>query len=280
MSASTGIDDGKQADRLDRLSPAPVAGPRKRPQGTRHRGHFGHPSGFPADGKQAIIRDATASGHPYIAPDLARLLSGYGPPACYLDFEAMMPPIPLYEGTRPYQTLPFQWSLHAIADDGNVHHREFLADGGEDPRRRFAETLVVALGDFDGPIIVYSPYEQTRLKELAAQFSDLRSGITAIIARLLDLLPIVRGAVYLPEFRFSNSIKSVAPALRPGFGYDDLDGIADGTAAAGAFLRLASGVFAVPGEADQLRAALRAYCQRDTLAMVEVHRALAKLARL
>ena len=72
------------------------------------------PADFPLTWKQAIIRDATASGQPYVAPDLARLLRGYGPPACYLDFEAMMPPIPLYEGTRPYQTIPFQWSLHAV----------------------------------------------------------------------------------------------------------------------------------------------------------------------
>jgi hypothetical protein len=48
------------------------------------------------------------SGHPYVAPDLAGLLRNCGPPTCYLDFEAMMPPIPLYEGTRPYQTIPFQ----------------------------------------------------------------------------------------------------------------------------------------------------------------------------
>jgi hypothetical protein len=55
--------------------------------------------------KQIIIRDAMASGHPYVAPDLACLLRRCGPPSCYLDFEAMMPPIPLYEGTRPYQTI-------------------------------------------------------------------------------------------------------------------------------------------------------------------------------
>ena len=164
-----------------------------------------------------IIRDATASGRPYVAPDLARLLRGHGPPACYLDFEAMMPPIPLYEGTRPYQTIPFQWSLHATGADGILHHREFLADGASDPRRRFAETLIEALDAFDGPIVVYSAYEQTRLKELAGQFPDLRVALDAIIARLLDLLPIVRGAVYFPEFRFSNSIKAVAPALASGF---------------------------------------------------------------
>ena len=236
------------------------------------------PAGFSLTAKQAIIRDATASGQPYVAPDLARLLRGFAPPACYLDFEAMMPPIPLYAGTRPYQTIPFQWSLHAIDGDGILHHHEFLAASDGDPRRRFAETLIAALDAFAGPILVYSAYEQTRLKDLAGHLPELGPAIEAILARLLDLLPIVRGAVYLPEFDFSNSIKSVAPALSPGFGYDDLDGVADGAAASTAFLQLAAGVISHPEHVGQLQAALLAYCRRDTLAMVEVHRALMRLA--
>jgi hypothetical protein len=66
-----------------------------------------------------------------------------------------------------YQPVPFQWSLHAIDGDGVPHHREFLADGDDNPRRRFAETLIEALAAFDAAILVYSVYEQTRLKELA-----------------------------------------------------------------------------------------------------------------
>jgi hypothetical protein len=84
--------------------------------------------------------------------------------------------------------------------------------------------------------------------------------------RLADLLPIVRSAIYFPEFGFSNSIKSVAPALCPGFSYDGLHGVADGGAASGAFLQLASGALTVPGKADDLRNQLLAYCKRDTLA--------------
>ena len=122
----------------------------------------------------------------------------------------------------------------------------FLRMADDDPRRRFAETLIEALDAFDGPIIVYSAYEQTRLRELAGEFPDLRASLNAIIARLVDLLPIVRGAVYFPEFGFSNSIKSVAPALCPGFGYDDLEDIADGAAASAAFLQLASGCLSLP----------------------------------
>ena len=162
-----------------------------------------------------------------------------------------------------YQTVPFQWSLHAIDGDGVPHHREFLADGDDNPRRRFAETLIEALAAFDAPILVYSFYEQTRLKELAGEYPDLSAALTALIARLVDLLPFVGGAVYFPEFRFSNSIKSVAPALCPGFGYDDLEGVAAGGAASAAFLQLASGYLTSPEEVDPLRSALLEYCHRD-----------------
>ena len=238
----------------------------------------GIPPEFPLTWKQAIIRDAIVSGQPYIAIDLADRLQEFALPACYLDFEAMMPPIPLYPGTWPYQTIPFQWSLHTVDHEGILRHREFLAAGDGDPRRSFAETLIAALDQWPGPILVYSAYEQTRLKELAFHFPDLTPAIETIISRLRDLLPIVRGSVYFPDFGFSNSIKAVAPALCPGLAYDDLDGIADGSAAAGAFLQVASGAVPCPETVDQIRKALLAYCERDTLAMVEVHRVLMRLA--
>ncbi|HBK04356.1 MAG TPA: hypothetical protein DDZ81_00660 [Acetobacteraceae bacterium] len=236
------------------------------------------PRDFPLTWKQEIIRDAIASGRPYVAADLPSLLHRFGPPACYLDFEAMMPPIPLYAGTRPYQALPFQWSLHMMTAEGALTHKEFLAPADGDPRRPFAETLIAALAGSDTPIVVYSSYEQIRLKELAGQFPDLGPSLTAIIERLVDLLPVIRGAVYFPAFGFSNSIKSVAPALSPGFGYDDLEGVADGTSAAGIFLELASGKIADTTDVTRFRSALVAYCTRDTMAMVEVHRALMTLS--
>lgn len=236
------------------------------------------PAAFPLTPKQAIVRDATASGQPCVSPDLARLLHGFGPPTCYLDFEAMAPPIPLYAGTRPYQALPFQWSLHAVDDTGVLHHREFLAVSDEDPRRRFTDTLIAALHAFAGPIVIYSAYERTQLKGLAGSFPEFRWAIEAILARLLDLLPVVRDAVHLPGFSSGNSIKAVAPALCPGFGCDDLDGIAGGRAASASFLQMATGTVSHPEQVARLRAALLAYCRHDTLATVEVHRALVRLA--
>ncbi len=238
----------------------------------------GIPDTFSLTERQGIIRDATVSGQTYVAPGLARALRDFGPPACYLDFEAMMPPIPLYEGTRPYETIPFQWSLHVLADDGTLTHQAFLAEDRDDPRRAFAETLIRALSETEAPIIVYSAYERTRLRDLSAIFPDLREPLAAIITRLTDLLPIVRKAVYLPNAGFSNSIKSVGPALCPDFTYDDLEDVADGGTASAVFLQMASGTLTDRKEILRFRRALLEYCCRDTLAMVEVHRGLMRLA--
>ena len=155
--------------------------------------------------------------------------------------------------TEPFQALPFQWSLHTRDRHGNLSHQGFLADGARDPRQTFAETLIDALAATDYPIIIYSPYERTQLKALAREFPDLSVALNSVITRLADLLPIVRGAVYLTEFGFTKSLKSVAPALCPGFGYDDLHGVADGLAASSAFHQIVTGAITAPDELANLR---------------------------
>lgn len=223
------------------------------------------------------IRDVVQSGRPFVSPDLGSALAGFGPPAFYLDFETMNPAIPLYPLTRPYEHIPFQWSVHRVRSDGQLSHQEFLADGQADPRRELAEKLLVALGETAEPILVYSSFESSVLNDLASTLPDLALPLQAVRARLRDLWKLVRAHVYTPAFGYSFSLKSVAPALVPGFGYDDLDGIADGGAASTAFPRLVDG--AVPeAETARLRRALLAYCERDTLALVELHRALHALA--
>jgi hypothetical protein len=142
------------------------------------------PDDFPLSPRQAIIRDATWNGKPFVAPDLSERLGGFGPPAFYLDFEAFLPAVPLYPGTRPYQAIPFQWSLHRVDSGGALSHQEFLADADSDPRRSFADTLVSALRGTKLPIIVYSPYERTQLNALAALFPDVARPIGSVVRRL------------------------------------------------------------------------------------------------
>lgn len=225
--------------------------------------------------QQAIVRDVYRTGHPYISPGLKSALRPFGPPAYYMDFETMSPAVPLYLGTRPYERLPFQWSLHARDKDGDLQHFGFLADGRNDPREAFVKSLLERLAPSNEPIIVYSPYEGSTLNQIANVLKPHRKAINGITARLRDLLAIMRVHVYYAEFGGSYSIKNVGPVIAPNISYDDLDYVADGGAAAWAFERIASG--RCRGEEDYLRRALEEYCRRDTLAMVEIHSQLAKV---
>jgi predicted RecB family nuclease len=194
-----------------------------------------------------------------------------------LDFETFFPVVPIYPRTRPYQQLPFQWSLHVQDQKGRLTHYEFLATGAEDPREEFTHTLVAALSQHPYPITVYSPFEKRVLTDLLDAVSRQRRQIKSILRRLVDLLPLVRRHVYHPHFDGSFSIKAVGPVLGSEISYDDLE-IAEGSLASSTFERLVSGKL-LPGEtASGLRRALLAYCKRDTLALVEVHRALLKQA--
>jgi len=225
--------------------------------------------------QQAIVRDVYRTGRPYILSGLKSALRPFGPPAYYLDFETMSPAIPLYQETRPYERLPFQWSLHERDNKGDLQHSGFLADGGNDPREAFAESLLEKLASSTEPIIIYSSFERSTLNQLATVLKQHRKAIDGITARLCDLLAIMREHVYYADFGGSYSIKAVGPVIAPNIRYDDLGYVADGSAAAEAFERIVSG--RCKGEEDNLRRALEEYCRRDTLAMVEIHSRLTKI---
>jgi predicted RecB family nuclease len=226
---------------------------------------------------QARVRDALRSGRPVVSQDLGDSLRALAPPLWYLDFEAINPSIPLYAGTKPFELIPFQWSLHRLEPDGALSHREFLASGRANPRRACAESLIAALAADDAPVAAYTRFERIQIARLMRAFPDLENALYGIAGRLVDVHELARAHVYHPDFRGSFSIKRVAPALAPDFGYDGLDEVAEGNAAAAAFLRVARGELEPPEE-QRLREALLAYCKRDTLALVEVHRALRALA--
>jgi hypothetical protein len=221
--------------------------------------------------------DALRTGRPWVSAGLGRALGVFEPRVWYLDFETIAPAIPLFPGTRPFQAVPVQWSLHRLGRDGSLKHDEYLAPAGADPRPALAQSLIDALREDDAPILVWSSYEDRILGSLAGQLPQLAIALADVRGRLLDLHPLVREHVYHPDFAGSFSLKSVAPALAPGFGYGDLETVADGTAAAAALLRLQRGEVD-EAEAPALRGALLAYCRRDTEALVRVHAALRDLA--
>ncbi len=224
---------------------------------------------------QRRVRDSVAAGQPFVGTNLALRLAEIDFPAAFLDFETLGLAIPIYAGTRPYQTIPFQWSLHVRDSDGGLRHSAFLDDGLDDPRERLIVALLEAM-PAEGSIVVYSGYEARVLRELAQAFPQYEGHLLAMCDRMVDLLQVIKGGYYHPEFHGSFSIKSVTPVLAPALAYDELE-VAEGMAASAAYARLITGE-APESERAAIRESLLAYCERDTLAMVRVYEALLEVA--
>ena len=220
---------------------------------------------------QQRVRSSVASGQPYVSPGLGASLEQIVFPASFIDFETISPALPLYAGTRPYQRIPFQWSLHLLDGSGYLTHDEFLNPDGHDPRERFTTSLLDALPS-EGSIVTYSSYEEGIIKGLAQTVPAYRERLLALADRIVDLLKVVRDGYYQPEFQGSFSIKSVLPALVPGMDYGQLE-VQEGMAASAAYSRLvADGI--PENEIQKTREDLLTYCKMDTEAMVRVYEAL------
>jgi hypothetical protein len=144
--------------------------------------------------------------------------------------------VPIWKGTRPYQKIPFQFSVHCLSPTETLSHDGFLDLSGDEPSSAFAERLISACGD-TGPIYVYNEdFEKRVIRELAERLPHLAESLLALNARVVDLLSLARAHYYHPSQQGSWSIKDVLPALCPDLCYDDLDGVQDGAMAMESFL--------------------------------------------
>lgn len=212
---------------------------------------------------QKIIRDVLVSGVPYFDEEgLKEALENIVFPVHFMDFETFAPGIPRYKGTRPYQAIPFQWSNHTLYENGRMYHREYLHADDSDPRERFTKMLLEAL-EGDGSIVVYSNYEMTTLKRLQEDLPKKYQGpLDDAMTRIVDLHPVIRDNVYLPEFQGSFSLKYVLPAVVENMSYKDLE-IQNGAMAASAFIEIIDPETTIARRAS-LSTALLKYCERDT----------------
>ena len=174
---------------------------------------------------------------------LDEFLDDLASPLYFLDFETIQFAVPRYDESRPYQQIPFQYSLHVDAGSevarwrgsekqsqrdgekgGDLQHYEFLGTPPEDPRPEFIESLLARIGE-SGSIIVWNQaFEKTRMKEIARDFPEYATRIALLFDRFADLMvPFRRKHLYMPEMNDSYSLKAVLPALIPDLSYSDLN---------------------------------------------------------
>lgn len=236
------------------------------------------PPGFPGlSAAQRETLEAVHAGEPRVDPSgLAAALSGLRWPVYHLDFETVMPALPLWPGTRPYQTVPFQYSIHIHRQDGSTEHREYLHAGDGDPRRLLAAHMLADLG-LEGSIVHYSAYERTQIDGLAGALPDLARRLAAVRTRLFDLEPVIRHNTRHPKAAGRSSIKYVLPAWCPDLSYAGM-GIADGQTASARYLRIVKGL-ADDAEVDATMRDLAEYCALDTYAMVRLLEEMMRVAQ-
>jgi len=231
------------------------------------------PASFPLTAVQERIRKCVINNKDYISPELKGELLNLEYPVHFLDFETIGPAVPRYTGTRPYQTIPFQWSNHILFENGTIEHREYLCIEDKNPREEFTRSLLDVLRK-EGSIVTYTNYEEGIIKGLAGELSEYRDKLHALLTRIKDLHKTISRNYYHTGFHGSFSLKSVLPAILPEMTYENLE-IKEGQLASLEYLRMIDP--ATPNEEkEKIRNDLLHYCGHDTLAMLRIREELLK----
>ena len=227
------------------------------------------PSGFPLTEVQQRAFQCAVSGKPWFSKELKKRLKTLKFPLHFMDFETFGPAIPRFGGMRPFDPIPFQWSVHVQRGPGNeLEHLGYLAEDADDPRLAFLKTLVGVLGD-TGDIVVYNQsFESGVLNSLATRFSEYKTAVKSFQERLWDLLPVIRSHTYHMNYQGSFSLKDVLPAWVPEMTYEGM-GVSDGDQAGVVWDAMIHGRFS-EHEKKKVKQDLFAYCRQDTLAMVRL----------
>jgi len=203
--------------------------------------------------------------------EIGKFISNLRFPLFHLDFETFNPAIPQYSENRPYQHIPFQYSLH-IEDKNGLEHKEFLGDPRIDPRE---ELICSLLSNIKGnsSVIVYSDFESRRIKELAEDFPEYADELLSILERIEDFEKIFKSRhFYSYKLKQKWSIKEVMPLLVPSMKdkYRDLgeaNKVSNGEEAVMAFKELL--IENDSAKLEKIRRELLDYCELDTLSTVE-----------
>ncbi|MBF0215932.1 MAG: DUF2779 domain-containing protein [Candidatus Omnitrophica bacterium] len=235
------------------------------------------PGGYPLKKNQIIQQKCEREGRPHAdIKAINDFLSFLEYPLHFMDFETVNPAVPLYEGTSPFEQIPFQFSVFVVEKEGaRAERRDFLAEGMIDPRPEFLRELKSALGP-RGTVVAYNKsFENAVLRKLAVMSPEDADWVQDVISRTVDLLsPFKSFQYYHPGQKGKASIKNVLPALT-GISYDGLE-ICEGGAASDAFLAIVDGRLSEKDKA-RTRAGLITYCGQDAEGMVRILEKLKKI---
>jgi len=197
-------------------------------------------------------------------------------PLYFLDYETLSSTIPYFDGLKPYEQLPFQYSLHLIEKPGGeAKHFEYLHKDSSNPAEPLSGALKSQIGDKGTVLVWFEGFEKGRNELMGRMVPEHLKFYEDLNDRIVDLmLPFSTGSYAHKDFFGSASIKKVLPALIPELSYEDLD-IQGGTAAQRLWMESV-----LDGkredEKEKILSDLDKYCELDTFAMVKIYQHLVK----
>ncbi len=199
-------------------------------------------------------------------------------PLYFVDYESFNPAIPRFEGYRPYQHIPFQYSLHRLDSvDAELVHDEFFYAGQEDPAPLFIADLKKKVGNVGSVIVWNKTFEESHInKHLAIRLPEYADFIQNMNSRIFDLMTIFSKQLHIhPDFHGSASIKKVLPVLCPELSYKELD-IGNGSEAMNTWNKLVTEDISEK-EKKETEKAMKEYCCLDTYAMYAIWKHLKEI---
>jgi len=193
-------------------------------------------------------------------------------PLHFFDYETYGVAIPPFDGMRPYQQIPFQYSL--IVKDiptSQVRHYEFLARKFENPIPELLARLKRDIGPKGSVIVWFASFESARNEEMAKMEPKFAKFLNDVNERIFDLMLIFKfkNQMYIKsEFNKLASLKIVLPVMCPELSYENLN-IQGGGEASANWPVLTSDKTPAKEKA-QIEKNMLAYCKRDTEAMVGI----------
>lgn len=193
-------------------------------------------------------------------------------PLYFFDYETYGAAIPPFDGTRPYQQIPFQYSLmKKDSPTAPIQHTEFLMRRFENPVPELLAQLKRDIGPKGSVIVWFALFEMTRNKEMAKMEPASADFLESLNRRIFDLMLIFqfKNQMYVKsEFKELASLKIILPVLCPELSYDNLV-IHEGGEASASWSVLTSDK-TLAKEKLEIEKNMLAYCKRDTEAMVGI----------
>lgn len=196
------------------------------------------------------------------AAELKEFVATIAGPYCSLDIEVWMPAIPYYEGTRPFQQIPFLFSM-IYEEDGALKNYSYFKPIEEDKRLEFLEHILSATKPFASILMFDKSLEETVLNQLSEIFPSYTEEIAELKKKIVDLAePIRHGNYYHPDMQGNFTLKSIAPLVNQESVFDKLD-IQSGISAMYMYEGLLQETTII--EKETVKGQLIDYCELDAL---------------